>query len=82
MNKFVLYISLAILLPAALHAQQTGSFNGVENNMGNLFRLSNAKSRSISPENLTGAKGQGGKATEGTGSGPARELGQGLMKLW
>lgn len=33
--------------------------------------------RSVSPENPTGAPGQGGRATEGTGSGPARELGPG-----
>ncbi len=35
------------------------------------------KTFSISPENLTGEKGKGGMATEGTGSIPARELGQG-----
>jgi len=33
--------------------------------------------RSISPENQTGAPGAGGRATEGTGAGPARELGLG-----
>ncbi|GAA4430121.1 DUF2961 domain-containing protein [Georgenia halophila] len=36
-----------------------------------------ATTRSISPENFTGAKGGGGRATEGTGAGPARDLGQG-----
>ncbi len=46
-------------------------------NMGNLSRLSKAKSRSISAENFSGAKGEGGKATEGTGAKYARELGQG-----
>lgn len=76
-GKSFLVIVLAIFLPALIYAQQGGSFDGVNNSMSNLFRLSNAKSRSISPENLTGAKGQGGKATSGTGSGPARELGQG-----
>jgi hypothetical protein len=45
--------------------------------MGNLAQLSNAETRSISAENFTGAKGQGGMATEGTGAGVARELGQG-----
>ncbi|WP_244898117.1 glycoside hydrolase family 172 protein [Niastella yeongjuensis] len=45
--------------------------------MGNLFQLSNAKSRSISPENFSGEKGKGGMATTGTGSGASRELGQG-----
>jgi hypothetical protein len=54
-----------------------GSFNGLEMNMGNLFRLSNAETRSISPENFTGEKGKGGMATTGTGTGASRELGQG-----
>ena len=52
-------------------------FNGLGMHMGSLSRLSNAQSRSISPENFTGAKGEGGKATEGTGAGCARDLGQG-----
>jgi len=51
-------------------AQQNNTYNGIDVNMGNLYRLSNAVSRSISPENFTGAKGEGGKATAGTGSGP------------
>src|SRR6516225_10125394 len=45
--------------------------------LGNLYRVSNAKSRSISPENFTGEKGKGGMATEGTGKHAARDLGQG-----
>jgi len=45
--------------------------------MGNLSRLSHAQTRSGSPENLTGEKGKGGMATEGTGAAGARELGQG-----
>jgi hypothetical protein len=45
--------------------------------MHDLCRLSNAQSRSISPENFTGEKGQGGMATSGTGENAARELGQG-----
>ncbi|OQP40828.1 hypothetical protein A4H97_14560 [Niastella yeongjuensis] len=53
------------------------NFNGINSNMGNLFQLSNAKSRSISPENFSGEKGKGGMATTGTGSGASRELGQG-----
>ncbi len=54
-----------------------GGFNGLDMNMGNLSRLSNAETRSISPENPTGEKGKGGMATEGTGKGASRELGQG-----
>ena len=52
-------------------------FNGLGMNMGNLWRLSDAKTRSISPENFTGEKGKGGMATEGTGKECARDLGQG-----
>ncbi len=51
--------------------------NGLGINMGNLYEVSKAKSRSISPENFTGEKGKAGMATEGTGKNCARELGQG-----
>ena len=50
---------------------------GLNANLGNLDRLYDVESRSISPENFTGEKGRGGMATEGTGKGAARELGQG-----
>ncbi len=53
------------------------AFNGLDTHLGNLSRLSNAQSRSISPENFTGEKGKAGMATEGTGQGAARDLGQG-----
>jgi hypothetical protein len=52
-------------------------FNGIDLNMSNLYRLSDAKSRSISPENFTGEKGKGGMATTGTGANASRGLGQG-----
>ncbi len=52
-------------------------FNGLGMNLGNISLLSSAKTRSISPENFNGEKGMGGMATEGTGAGCARELGQG-----
>ncbi len=53
------------------------TFNGLGLHLGNLSRVSSAQTRSISPENFTGAKGEGGKATEGTGEGCARDLGVG-----
>ncbi len=53
------------------------AFNGLGMHLGNLSRLSNAETRSISAENPTGEKGRGGMATEGTGAIPARELGRG-----
>jgi len=52
-------------------------FSGLGMHLGNLARLSDAQSRSISPENFTGEKGKGGMATEGTGARMARDLGQG-----
>ena len=52
-------------------------FNGINSNMGNLFQLSDAKSRSISPENFSGEKGKGGMATTGTATNASRDLGQG-----
>ena len=45
--------------------------------LGNLARVSAARTRSISPENFSGAAGQGGMATEGTGARAARDLGLG-----
>jgi hypothetical protein len=42
-----------------------------------IARLRNVTTRSISPENFDGAKGGGGRATEGTGAYAARDLGPG-----
>jgi hypothetical protein len=53
------------------------SFNGLNMHLGNLSRLSAAQTRSISAENFTGEKGQGGMAVEGHGARAARDLGQG-----
>ena len=52
-------------------------FNGLDMNLGNLSRMSNAQSRSISAENFTGEKGKGGMATEGYGKDASRDLGLG-----
>ena len=67
-------ICFLFLLLNRLSAQQ--KFTGIDNNLSNLYRLSDAKSRSISPENFTGEKGKGGAATTGTGESASRELGQ------
>ena len=53
------------------------SFNGLGMGLATLSRLSHAETRSVSAENFTGAKGQGGMATTGTGADAGRELGQG-----
>lgn len=78
MKKILLpLISLALLSPALTIAQQRTENPGIDNHMSNLYMLSNAQSRSISPENFTGEKGKGGMATEGTGKNAAKDLGQG-----
>ena len=53
------------------------SFNGIDNSLANLYRISSAESRSISAENFTGEPGKGAMATEGIGKSAARNLGQG-----
>ncbi len=77
--------SIAMLVIASLFIVLSGcvddddestSFNGLGMSLGNLPMLSDAQTRSISPENFTGEKGKGGMATEGTGARAARELGQ------
>ena len=60
---------------AGLSAQER-PFDGLAVDMSSLYRLSKARTRSISPENFTGEKGKGGLATEGTGKEAARDLGQ------
>jgi hypothetical protein len=70
--KRLTLITIGIIMCASiLSAQWQG--------MGNLYRLSDAETRSISPENFTGEKGKGGMATleEGSAARAARELGQG-----
>ena len=74
---------LICFLPFIAFSQ--GKFNGLEMNMGNLYRLSDAKTRSISPENFSGEKGKAGMANpedKGTpnsanASNASRDLGQG-----
>lgn len=75
MKRSILLMLLALAGGLGVCAQQT--FNGVESGLGNLYRMSPAKTRSISPENFNGARGGGGKATTGTGAGASRDLGQG-----
>ncbi len=62
------------------------SFAQTSNGLGNLSKLSNAKTRSISPENFSGGKGKGGMAApnekegvrnQANASRAARELGVG-----
>jgi hypothetical protein len=56
---------------------QQGAYDGLANGLSNIFRTSEAKTFSVSPENFTGEKGKGGMATEGVASEAARDLGRG-----
>ena len=75
-KAFLLLLNLFILQAGFA---QSEAFNGISVNMDNLYLLSDAESRSISPENFTGEKGKGGMATldEGSAAHAARDLGQG-----
>lgn len=83
MKRILIYIAICFLAVSEVSSQT--AFNGLEMNMGNLYRLSNAKTRSISPENFSGGKGQGGMADLTDKNKPnaanafneARDLGQG-----
>jgi hypothetical protein len=74
MRKYAFLTGMLCILALTVHAQQ--KFNGLDANMGNIYRMSDAVSRSISPENFKGEKGKGGMATTGTGANASRELGQ------
>ncbi len=76
-GTLVLTACLVMGLAAGELAAQGRSFNGLAMDLSSLPRLSDAQTRSISPENFTGEKSRGGMATEGTGARAARELGQG-----
>ena len=77
--KKTLIAVFALMLIFSGCKEKPEKFNGLDLNMGNLYRMSDAKSRSISPENFTGEKGKGGMATleEGNAAHAARDLGQG-----
>jgi hypothetical protein len=73
---------LTLLLAGAValggcSGEEEGDLEGLTTDLGSLALLSDARTRSISPENFTGEKGRGGMATEGSGANAARELGQG-----
>jgi hypothetical protein len=73
-------LPLALALSALFASTPLGAqpaFDGLGLGLGNLSRLSPAKTRSISPESLTGEKGKAGMAVEGTGAKAGRDLGQG-----
>jgi hypothetical protein len=87
MKKYIGVYAVLIMLPFLGIAQKIGNFNGLDVDLNNLYRLSNAQTRSISPENFSGEKGKGAMAVPilnsdkslniANASGAARDLGQG-----
>ncbi len=83
MKSKILFFALLGLF--AMEGFSQSKFSGLEMNMGNLYRLSNAQTRSISPENFTGEKGKGGMSDPADKAKPnianaanaARDMGQG-----
>ncbi len=77
--------TLILVFSMAFPALPQGKFDGLGMNMGNIYRLSDARTRSISPENFTGEKGKAGmadpadkdKPNMANASNAARDLGQG-----
>jgi hypothetical protein len=83
MKTFKTIVLLIVFFPLLVSGQ--AKFNGLDMGLGNLSRLSDAKTRSISPENFTGEKGKAGmadpkdkdKVNVANASWAARDLGQG-----
>jgi hypothetical protein len=75
-NYVLLLLCWMFVLLASPAAFAQKKFNGLDVGLGNLYRTSDAKTRSISPENFNGEKGKGGMATTGTGGNASRDLGQ------
>lgn len=82
MKQKILMTIMCLCLFSWANSQE--KFNGIDSSMGNLYRLSDANTRSISPENFTGEKGKGGMADPkneernvANARHAARDLGQG-----
>jgi hypothetical protein len=76
LSLILLSLIIGAFMSEELISQKSG-FNGLNMGLGNLSKLSKAKTRSISAENFNGEKGKGGMAIEGTGKNAGRDLGQG-----
>ena len=74
-NKLPLLVGLVLILSLSLCAGE--DFDGLNLSLANLYRVSDAQSRAISPENFTGEKGKAAMSIDGPAKGAARDLGQG-----
>ena len=75
-NLLLLAASLGLLASGTSLSAWESAATGLNSSLANLYQVSDAESRSISPENFTGEKGRAGMATNGTGRHAASELGQ------
>ena len=73
----LLFFSMALFSSRALLSAADGANQSLNSSLATLYQVTTAESRSISPENFTGEKGQAGMATNGTNKRAASELGQG-----
>ena len=73
----ILSTSFALVASSAVLSAADGANQSLNSSLATLYQVTTAESRSISPENFTGEKGQAGMATNGTNKRAASELGQG-----
>src|SRR5438045_9668194 len=72
--KVSAFLLLGFFFCSTLHGfAQVSTYDGLDSGLNNLYRVSDAKTRSISPENLTGEKGKGGMAKVGNAADAARD---------
>jgi len=58
-----IFFLVALIGLTTLYLRAQSENNALSLSMGNLYLMSEAESRSISPENITGGKSKGGMAT-------------------
>lgn len=75
--KYLFFLFTGLLCFYSVRVSSQNKYNGISANIDNIYLLSDAQTRSISPENFTGQKGMGGMAVNGTGANAARDLGKG-----
>jgi hypothetical protein len=68
---------LPAIVPGGFEKKGFSMPDHLTSGISSIHQISDADSRSISPENFTGEKGKGGMATHGTGEQAAHDLGQG-----
>jgi hypothetical protein len=76
-SKLQWFATSWVLLSTCALFSAAAADSGLNASLANLYQVSTAESRSISPENFTGEKGKAGMATDGTGRHAASELGRG-----